>query len=94
MSAEKYCVFKRRWALLYQAAVTEADDQRRLHLIAQAKSAIFERRQALPETNPEALEERQALEDAGYILSALRRAAEFNLRSDLSWRNDSKTGTE
>lgn len=79
MSAEKFGVSKCTWALLYQAAVSEADDNERLHLIARAKGAIFERQQALADASSEAIEELHALEDAAYVLAALRKAAEFNL---------------
>ena len=80
MSAEKSCVSKGAWALLYQAAVSEADDRQRLHLIARAKGAIFERQRALADARSEAIEELQALEDAAYVLAAFRKAAEFNLQ--------------
>jgi len=80
MSAEKSSVSKRTWARLYQAAVSEADDRQRLHLIARAKGAIFERQRALADTSSEAIEELQALEDAAYVLAAFRQAAEFNLQ--------------
>lgn len=98
MSAEKFGVFKRKWALLYQAVVSETDDKRRLHLIALAKAAIFERQRELAQAHAESLEERQALEDATYVLAAMRKAAEFNLhkRDDTpptSKRPRSRSGT-
>ena len=79
MSAEKFSVSRRTWALLYQTAVSEADDRQRLHLIARAKGAIFERQQELADASSEAIEELQALQDAAYVLAALRKAAQFNL---------------
>ena len=93
MGADKVRVFKRKWTLLYQAAVNESDDQRRLHLIGQAKKAILERQRALAITNVADLQERQALQDAAYVLAAMRRAAEFNLRRRVLQREHRKTGT-
>ncbi len=80
MSAEKLRVYKRKWALMYQAAVNEADERRRLQLIARAQGAICERQQALAHSRLEVLGEQHALEDAGYVLAAMQKAAEFNLR--------------
>ena len=80
MSSEKFGASKHKWAALYRAAVCELDDRQRLFLIARAKGAIFERKRMLAQAAPASLEERQALEDAEYILGALRRAAEFNLQ--------------
>ena len=60
--------------------VYEADDRRRLLLITCAKGAI-ERQQA--RASLRATEERQAFEDAAYVLAALRKAAEFNLERGL-----------
>jgi hypothetical protein len=94
MSAAKLGVSKRKWALLYEAVVSETDDRRRLHLIALAKGAIFERQQALAHARTDALEERQALEDAAYVLAAMRKAAEFNLQKGRLRAEDFKTGTE
>jgi hypothetical protein len=87
MSAEKFSVSRAAWALLYQAAVSEADDRQRLHLIARAEGAIFERQQALADASSEAIEELHALEDADYVLAALRKAAEFNLHEGFRTEN-------
>jgi hypothetical protein len=93
MSAEKISVSKRDWALFYRAAVSEADDKQRLHLIARAKGAIFERQRALSKGAGHALEERHALEDAAYVLAALRKAAEFNLQARKPQSPHLQTGT-
>ncbi|MBV8891935.1 MAG: hypothetical protein JO266_08200 [Acidobacteria bacterium] len=93
MSGEKLeCESK--WALLYKAAVSEADDRRRLHLIARTKGAIFKREQALLRAGSEDIQERHALQDAAYILAALRKAAEFNLEGEDQLPASSKAARE
>jgi hypothetical protein len=94
MSVEKSGVSKRKWVSLYQAAIAEIDDKRRLHLIARAKGAIFERQQSLAHAGADVLQERQALEDASYVLAALRKAAEFNLEKQGPRERDLRTGTQ
>jgi hypothetical protein len=43
-------VRKERWMLLYEKAVSEVQESKRLNLIALAKDAIFQRRQASSRT--------------------------------------------
>jgi len=74
------CPKKHRWVLLYEMAVYEIDDNKRLDLIALAKRAISQRKQALAHSKADHIEEDAALGDASYILSAFRKAAEFNRR--------------
>ncbi len=94
MSSAKFGVYRPRWAMLYEAAVSEMDDAQRLHLIAYAKGAIFQRQQELARAELEALEEQKALEDATYVLAALRKAAEFNLHLPQRQEVKLKTGTQ
>jgi hypothetical protein len=69
---------KHRWVLLYEMAVYEIDDNKRLDLIALAKHAISQRKQALAHSKTDHIEEEAALDDAWYILAAFHKAAEFN----------------
>jgi len=69
---------KHRWVLLYEMAVSEMDDDKRLDLIALAKGAIFQRKQELAHAKPGHIDELAALDDASYILAAFHKAAEFN----------------
>ncbi len=69
---------RKKWALLYEEAVSETDERRRLNLIALARGAIFQRKRELVQSGVGHFEEQAALEDASYVLRALRRAAEFN----------------
>ena len=67
-----------RWVLLYEMAVYEIDEDKRLELIALAERAISERKQALAHSKADQIEEEAALDNASYILSSFRNAAEFN----------------
>jgi len=69
---------KRRWMLLYEMAMSEIDDDKRLDLIALAKGAIFQRQQELADSKLAHIDELAALDDALYILAAFRKAAKFN----------------
>ncbi len=71
---------KHRWMRLYEAALSETDESRRLNLIGLARGAIFQRRREIAQSGIQELEEQAALADATYVLKALRRAAEFNRR--------------
>ena len=71
---------KQRWVLLYDLAVYEVDDTKRYELITLAAAAISERREALARSRVDNIQEGAALDDASYILSAFREAAEFNQR--------------
>ncbi len=73
-------VSKHRWALLYEEAVSELDERRRLNLIGLARGAIFQCRREIAQSGIQNVEEQAALADAAYILKALHRAAEFNRR--------------
>lgn len=80
MAAHASRAQKQKWVSLYEKAAAATDDRARLHLIALAKGAIFERRRELahsgkPHANVDELAE---LDDASYVLTALRKAAEFN----------------
>jgi hypothetical protein len=59
-------------------AVYEINDDKRLDLIALARSAISQRKQAVAHSKAHHIEEEAALDDASYVLSAFRKAAEFN----------------
>jgi hypothetical protein len=71
-------VRKQRWVLLYEKAVFEHDESKRLDFIALAKGAIFQRRQELVLSRTKHIQDEEALEDAAYVLTALGKAAEFN----------------
>lgn len=73
--------FGHRWALYYEWAVAELDDTKRIHLIALAKGAIFERQLELANSQGHLIDEQHAIQDAIYVLNALRRASEFNRKS-------------
>jgi hypothetical protein len=81
MDARSPRVFNHRWALDYNWAVAEKDDDKRIHLIALAKSAIFERQRELGRSRGQHIDEEHAMQDALYVLNALRKASEFNRRS-------------
>lgn len=80
MAAHASRVHKQKGAVLYEKAAAATDDRTRLHLIALSKGAIFERRRELAHSGkPHAnVDELAALDDANYLLTALRKAAEFN----------------
>lgn len=78
MESDTTRVRKQRWMLLYEKAVSEPDENKRLDLIALAKGAIFQRKQELAHLRTNHLQELEALGDANYVLAGLRRAAEFN----------------
>lgn len=67
-----------RWVLLYEMAVYEVDDAKRLDLITLAERAIQQRQQALDRSKADHIKEEVSLNEASYILSASRNAAEFN----------------
>jgi hypothetical protein len=71
-------VSKHRWALLYEEAVSEIDESRRLNLIGLARGAIFQRKREIAQSGIQDVEEQTALAYAAYVLNALRRAAMFN----------------
>jgi hypothetical protein len=73
--------FQHRWALYYEWAAAERDDSKRIHLIALAKGAIFERQRQLADCRGHYTDEDHAMQDALYVLNALRKASEFNRRS-------------
>jgi len=68
---------RHRWVLYYDWAVAEQDDTKRIHLIALAKGAIFERQRELADSRAHNPDEEHALQDANYVLNALRKASEF-----------------
>lgn len=72
-------VYNRRWKLLYKAAISTAGVHANGMRIAEAENAILGRtRELLDEHGTEIDVERDALEDALYILRALRTTTDLS----------------
>jgi hypothetical protein len=63
---------KFEWQSIVQAAQVETNPEQLKQKIGEAEAALFHRLQALQQ-NPEAVEERNALQDASNTLLALKR---------------------
>ncbi|PYX83723.1 MAG: hypothetical protein DMG70_09030 [Acidobacteria bacterium] len=87
------------WKELYEAALFEFDSQQLPERIAVAEKAVTERRRELTENGGDRQEEQEALDDALFGLSALRKIAEsrrpIQSQSSQAERrlDDLKTGT-
>lgn len=65
------------WRFLYQAAILETDRSVRVRRVLEAEQAIIERGREVFYA-PATLEETEALDDALYILRALRTATQWS----------------
>ena len=69
------CLSHSKWQALYKAAMHETNKKAIPRLVSEAESAVISRSRELVGAT-EALEEKQALEDALYGLHALRTASQ------------------
>jgi hypothetical protein len=69
---------RRAWRELYKAALFEADKTKLPERIAQAEKALGLKAQELFYVAGDSIEERTALDDAVYVLHALRNTSQTN----------------